>query len=66
MYLVEVKSYVDIDDVLWFYHKAGIVEKILGRRADKLFIVAVEISREAYTQARELGIEVVYGSIAED
>ncbi len=66
MYLIKVKSYVDIDDVLWFHHKAGIVEKILGRRADKLFIVAVEIDREAYNQARELGIEVVYGSIVED
>jgi len=60
-YLVEVKSYIDRDDVEWFYEKAGVVERILGRKADRLILVAVNIDREALERARELGVDVVYG-----
>jgi len=64
-YLVEVKSHVDRDDVEWFYEKAGVVERILGRKADRLILVAVNIDREALERARELGVDVVYGGIVE-
>jgi hypothetical protein len=63
MYLVEVKSHAELDDVEWFYEKAGIVEKILGRKAAKLIIVAVNIDKEALQRAHELGIEAVYGAV---
>jgi hypothetical protein len=63
MYLVEVKSHAELDDVEWFYEKAGIVEKILGRKAAKLIIVAVNIDKEALHRAQELGIEAVYGAV---
>jgi hypothetical protein len=63
MYLVEVKSHAELDDVEWFYEKAGIVEKILGRKAAKLIIVAVDIDKEALQRAQELGIEAVYGAV---
>jgi hypothetical protein len=63
MYLVEVKSHAELDDVEWFYEKAGIVEKILGRKAAKLIIVAVNIDKEALQRAQELGIEAVYGAV---
>jgi hypothetical protein len=63
MYLVEVKSHAELDDVEWFYEKAGIVEKILGRKAAKLIIVAVNIDKEALQRAQELGIETVYGAV---
>lgn len=63
MYLVEVKSHAELDDVEWFYEKAGIVEKILGRRAAKLIIVAVNIDKEALQRAQELGIDVIYGAV---
>ena len=65
MYLVEVKSHAELDDVEWFYEKAGIVEKILGRRAAKLIIVAVNIDKEALQRAQELGIDVIYGAVIE-
>jgi hypothetical protein len=64
-YLVEVKSYADRDDVEWFYEKAGVVERILGRKADRLILVAVNIDREALERARELGVDVVYGGVVE-
>ncbi|AKT35711.1 Protein of unknown function (DUF1626) [Pyrobaculum sp. WP30] len=65
MYLVEVKSHAELDDVEWFYEEAGIVEKILGRKAAKLIIVAVNIDKEALQRAQELGIEAVYGAVIE-
>jgi len=63
MHLVEVKSHAELDDVEWFYEKAGIVERILGRKAAKLIIVAVNIDKEALQRAQELGIETVYGAV---
>jgi len=65
VYLVEVKSHAELEDVERFYDKARIVEKILGRRAEKLFIVAVNIDKEALERAKELGIEAVYGAVIE-
>jgi hypothetical protein len=65
MYLVEVKSHAELDDVEWFYEKAGIVERILGRKAEKLIAVAVNVDKEALERARELGIDVVYGAVIE-
>ena len=63
VYLVEVKSHADIEDVEWFYKRAEIYEKIRGRRPDKLVLVAVHIDEDAYERAKELGIEVIYGAI---
>jgi hypothetical protein len=65
MYLVEVKSHAELDDVEWFYDKARIVERILGRRAEKLILVAVNVDKEALERARELGIDVVCGAVIE-
>jgi hypothetical protein len=65
MYLVEVKSHAELDDVERFYDKARIVERILGRKAEKLIAVAVNVDKEALERARELGIDVVYGAVIE-
>jgi hypothetical protein len=65
VYLIEVKSYAEVDDVEWFYEKAQIVEKILGKAAEKLIIVAVNIDKEALERAKQLGIEAVYGALVE-
>ena len=62
---MEVKSHAELDDVEWFYEKAGIVEKILGRKAARLIIVAVNIDKEALQRAQELGIEAVHGAVIE-
>jgi len=65
VYLIEVKSHAEVDDVEWFYKKAQIVEKILGKAAEKLIIVAVNIDKEALERAKQLGIEAVYGALVE-
>lgn len=62
-YLIEVKSHAELEDVEWFFEKANIVEKILGKKVDKLIIVTVNIDKEALERAKELGIDTVYGAI---
>jgi len=66
MYLVEVKSYADHEDIEWFYEKAHIAEKILGRKADKLIVVAVGVDKSALERAKALGVDVVYGDVIEE
>ena len=65
VYLVEVKSHAELEDVERFYDKAGVAERILGRKAEKLIIVAVNIDKEALERAKELGIDAVYGAVIE-
>ncbi|MGC9050240.1 PD-(D/E)XK nuclease family protein [Pyrobaculum sp.] len=64
-YLLEVKSHAELEDVEWFAQKAEAVEKILGRKADRLIIVAVNIDKEALERAAQLGIDAVYGAVIE-
>ena len=63
VYLIEVKSHADYEDVEWFYEKTSIIEKIIGRKASKLLLVAVHIDEEALKTARELGIDVIYSTV---
>lgn len=63
LYLIEAKSLAEYDDVEWFHDKAQIVEKILGRKADKLILIATDIYEDALKRAQELGIDVIYGTI---
>ncbi|TDA41931.1 MAG: hypothetical protein DSO07_01955 [Thermoproteota archaeon] len=63
LYLIEVKSRAELDHVDVLYEKARAVEKYLNRNVDKMFLVAVNVDREAYERAGELGIEVIYGNI---
>jgi hypothetical protein len=63
VYLIEVKSHVDVEDVELLYKRGEIYEKITGRKPDKLILIAVNIDVDAYERARELGVEVVYGSL---
>ncbi|MEM2126721.1 MAG: DUF3782 domain-containing protein, partial [Candidatus Bathyarchaeia archaeon] len=63
LYVIEVKSYAEIDHVEHLYEKAGIVEKILKKEVDKIFIITVNIEREAYDRAKEIGVEVICSNI---
>jgi len=63
VYLVEVKSHADVEDVEWLYKRAEIYEKLTGRKPDKLLLITVHIDDDAYKRAGELGIEVIYGAI---
>ena len=63
IYLVEIKSHADVEDVEWLYKRAEIYEKIAGRKPDKLMLVAIHIDDDAYARAKELGIDVIYGAV---
>ena len=64
-YFIEVKSHAQLDDVEWFKEKSEIVKKILSREPEKLILVAVNLDRDAYERARELGIDIIYGGLVE-
>ncbi len=63
LYLIEVKSRTDIDQVYTIPQKAKILEKILKRKVDKQILVTVNIDKEALQQAQKLKIETIYGHI---
>ena len=61
--LVEVKSRAELEHVEALHEKSPLVEKIQGRKVDRLMIVAVNIDRDALERAQELGIVTVYGNV---
>jgi len=63
VYLLEVKSRTELEDVEWFSRKVKIVEEIIGKKAEKYIIVTVHIDDDALMRAIELGLDVVYGSV---
>jgi len=65
LYLVKVKPRAELDHVEALYEKARAVERLLNRSVSKAFLVAVNVDKEAYDRARELGIEVLCGRIIE-
>ena len=65
VYVIEVKSRAEIEHVDALPEKVRIVEKILGKHVTKVYLVAVNIDRDAYERARELMIETIYGNIIE-
>ncbi len=66
LWLLEIKSTVDTDDVSWFSVKARVAEEVLGRRADRKVLMGVVVDRSALEEARRKGIEVVYVTLVED
>ena len=65
LYVIEVKSMAELDHVELLPEKAKTAEKVLGKPVQKAFIVAVNIEKEAYQRAQQLGIEVIAGNIIE-
>ena len=64
-YVIEVKSRAELDHVEYLMEKVKLVEKIMDRKVDKAMIVAVNVDKEAYERARELGIDVICGHVIE-
>ena len=58
-----MKSRVELEHVEVLIDKARFVEMILDRKAEGILIVAINVDKDAYERARELGIDVVYGNI---
>ena len=63
LYLIEVKSHAEVDHVERLHEKREVVEKVLNKTVEKMFIVAVNIDEDAYERAKEMGIEVICGDV---
>ncbi|MEM2493711.1 MAG: DUF3782 domain-containing protein [Nitrososphaerota archaeon] len=63
LYIIEVKSHAELDHVERLIDKVPVVEKVLNRKAEKVYLVAVNINDDAFERAKEEKIEVIYGSI---
>jgi hypothetical protein len=63
LYLIEVKALAEYEDVEHFHDIAQAVEKILGRKADKLILITVDIFNDALKRAEELGVDIIYGAL---
>ena len=65
VYFIEVRSLVEVNHVEWFNLRCDIFEKILGRRPDRRIIVCINIFRDAFERAQELGMHVIYDRVLE-
>lgn len=63
IWFIEVKTFLEVDDVEWFQTRCEIMEKVLGRKPTRRLIVAIDATRDALERARELGIEVIYTNL---
>jgi len=63
LYIIEVKSHAELDHVERLIDKVPVVEKVLNRKAEKVYLIAVNINDDAFERAEEEKIEVIYGSI---
>ncbi len=63
LYVIEVKSRAELDHVEYLSEKVRFVEKVLGRKADRVILMAVNVDEEAYERAKELGIGVICGHV---
>jgi len=65
VYLIEVKSLVEEEDIEWFNKKCEIFAKEKNISNYRKLMIAINITKEALERAKELGIETIYGSVIE-
>ncbi len=63
LYILEVKSHAELDHIERLADKVPVVERILNRKASKVYLIAVNMDEEVLDRAKELGIRVIYGNI---
>ncbi|WP_238025889.1 DUF3782 domain-containing protein, partial [Metallosphaera javensis (ex Hofmann et al. 2022)] len=66
VYLVEVKSFAEEDDVEWFDRKSDVVIDVLGIKNFVKLFLAVNTTEDTVKVAEELGIRMIYGGIIEE
>ncbi len=62
LYIMEVKSHAELDHLERLADKVPVVERILNRKASKVYLIAVNVDEEVLERAQELGIGVIYGN----
>jgi hypothetical protein len=62
--VIEIKSRAERENVDWFYEKVERVRGLIGS-IKRMVMVTVNIDKEVYERAKELGIDVIYGTMIE-
>ncbi|ABP95923.1 hypothetical protein HA72_1768 [Metallosphaera sedula] len=65
VYLVEVKSFAENDDIEWFDVKTDVIIDVLGIKNFVKLFLAVSVDKDALETAKDLGIRLVYGDVYE-
>ena len=65
IYVIEVKSRAELEHMEFLPEKAKVIEKMFKKPIAKRFVIVVNIDRDACERAKELNIEVIYGSVLE-
>ncbi len=65
VYLIEVKSFADEDDLDWFNVKCSTVTKALGFKDPIKLFLAVSAAEEAVERAKNYGIKMLTGDVIE-
>jgi len=63
VYVLEIESRAEMEHVEALPERARVVERVLGRRVERLYVVAVNVDREAYKRTRGLRIRVICGNV---
>ncbi|MEM0321929.1 MAG: DUF3782 domain-containing protein [Thermoprotei archaeon] len=63
--VIEVKSFARLENVDHLYDVVGYVEKILKKKVDAVYLVAVNVDNEVLDRAKQLGFKVIYGSVSD-
>jgi len=64
-YFIEVKSFAEKEDVIWFVDKSNRIIELTGIKPDKLILIAINVDKETLDEARRSNVEVIYGDIVE-
>jgi len=65
VYVIEVKSRAELEHIEALPSKANVVSKVLKKPIAEMLVVAINVDKEAYERAKELGIEVICGHVLE-
>ena len=63
IFFIEVKSFVDVEDVMWFNHKCSIASRIIGKEPKRKIMVSIHSVKEALAQAKKYEIDIIYGEL---
>ncbi|AWS00409.2 hypothetical protein [Metallosphaera hakonensis] len=65
VYLIELKSFANADDVDWFFFKTSVIAKALGFSEPIRMFMAVTATDEALERAKEYGIKMLAADVIE-
>ncbi|GGT92398.1 hypothetical protein GCM10007116_07660 [Sulfodiicoccus acidiphilus] len=66
VYLMEVKSFAEGDDVEWFNTKCDVLTRVLGLKNPIKLFLAVTAREDAVESSKAHGVKLIYGNLVEE